>query len=56
MPKFKYVAVDPKGKESTGVVEAADQAKVIAMMRATICRGPQDAPQYQFPQRDRCAE
>ena len=33
MPKFKYVAVDPKGKESSGVVEAANQANVIAMIK-----------------------
>jgi type IV pilus assembly protein PilC len=33
MPKFKYVAVDPKGNETSGNVDAESQARVIEMIK-----------------------
>ncbi len=33
MPKFKYVAVDAKGAESSGIVDADNQARVIDMIK-----------------------
>lgn len=34
MPRFKYVAMDPKGSESDGVLDAANQAEAVSLIRA----------------------
>ena len=33
MPKFSYTAVDARGKQANGTVEAADQTEAIAQIR-----------------------
>ncbi len=34
MPRFKYIAMDSKGTESSGVIDAADQQQALAAIRA----------------------
>lgn len=34
MPRFKYVAMDPKGQETSGVLDAASQSQAVAMIRS----------------------